>query len=420
MSAIGLYYPYIQVRQDDWLAATALYWPKLARLVPDGFPVRDSEAARVLAERLDLIVDLPAGPAAASMAPAFLAMLDEYGDRLRERFALPAPKFDDEVPEIRLAPMMSKSREVPWIDPPQSPGPFLASDSLDRLAGVHVNQLDPGVRDRLCELGLAAWPVWSWELDDHADDHWVGMRDEIAWLYVCALANEAATLNALTPITDQDDAQAFIGGMTVTELADAVLRITGRDDVPPTPGELAGTIGMLALQLPAPHHRWSAADVVKVRERYGADFVAFRQAVEQAAADLSAAAGEIRQPEALAAQLDHELRTRFAQPLDDLRRQLRGLGLEAATLTLNAKFEVPAAIAVAGGGALIADGSALAGGAAIAAGLLAVRGQVRERSAELLAPSAAGYLLHTGTFADPPSEMVRKGLRALRTIAGTR
>lgn len=420
MSAIGLYYPYIHVRRDDWLAATALYWPKLARLVPAGFQVRDGRAARTLAEQLDLIVDLPAGPAAASLAPRFLAMLDEYGDRLRARFALPAPRFDDDEPELRLAPMPSLSHEPPRADPPQSPARFLARCVLDELAGVHVNQIDPGVRDRLCALGLAAWPVWSWELDDRADDHWVGMRDEIAWLYVCALANEAAAGNALTPVTDQDDAQAFIGAMTVTELAELALRITEPDDTPPTRGELAGAIGMLALRLPGPDRRWSAADVVKVRERYGADFLAFRESVDQAAAELSAVAAEIRQPEALAAHLDHELRTRFGQPLEDLRRQLRGLGLEAATLTLNAKFEVPAAIAVAGGGALIAADSALAGGAAIAAGLLAVRGQVRQRSAELLAPSAAGYLLHTGAFADPPSETVRKGLRALRAIAGTR
>jgi hypothetical protein len=88
---------------------------------------------------------------------------------------------------------------------------------------------------------------------------------------------------------------------------------------------------------------------------------------------------------------------------------------------MNAKFEVPAVVAIAGGGALVAADSVLAGGTAIAAGLLAVRGQVRARSAELLAPSPAGYhLVHVSEFADTdgPSDLVRQGLEVIRKIAG--
>jgi len=418
LSVVGLYYPYIHIRRHDWLAATALYWPKLARIVPAGFPVNDSADVRLLAQRLDLIVDLPAGAAAESVAAAFLEMLEQFGDRLRARFALPTPEFPGE-PAVRLAHNpMSKSREAPWIAPPLPPGEGLVE--LDELAGVHVHQIDAAVRDRLCELGLAAWPVWSWEVDDRPDEHWVGMRDEVAWLYVCSLANEAAAINSLTPVTDQEAAHTFAGGMTVSDLARAVLDPIGGPSG--TPGDLASTIGMLALQLPGPDHRWTADDVVKVRERYGADYLAFREAAEQAASDLAGVAAEIRQPEALAAYLDHEVRTRFAQPLEDLRRQLRGLGLSAATLTVNAKFEVPAVVAVAGGGALVAADSVLAGGAAIAAGLLATRSHVRARSAELLAPSAAAYLLHVDEYADRdgPAALVRQGLQAIRKIAGIR
>jgi hypothetical protein len=30
----GLYYPYINFRSDSWLKVAALYWPKMARIVP--------------------------------------------------------------------------------------------------------------------------------------------------------------------------------------------------------------------------------------------------------------------------------------------------------------------------------------------------------------------------------------------------
>jgi hypothetical protein len=41
---IGLYYPYVHFRDEQWLKAAALYWPGLARVVPTGFPVADTES----------------------------------------------------------------------------------------------------------------------------------------------------------------------------------------------------------------------------------------------------------------------------------------------------------------------------------------------------------------------------------------
>ncbi|MFF0476378.1 DUF6236 family protein [Streptomyces sp. NPDC004284] len=43
MQRIGLYYPYIRCRAERRLKLTALYWPKLARAVPEGYPVADSD-----------------------------------------------------------------------------------------------------------------------------------------------------------------------------------------------------------------------------------------------------------------------------------------------------------------------------------------------------------------------------------------
>lgn len=89
MSAIGLYYPFLHVRDQDWLFGAALYWQKIARIVPAGFSPTDSAAIRALTGDLDLMVNVRPGPAAESMTPAFLQMLDEYGARLHTLFGLP-------------------------------------------------------------------------------------------------------------------------------------------------------------------------------------------------------------------------------------------------------------------------------------------------------------------------------------------
>jgi hypothetical protein len=42
----GLYFPFIHVRDDDWLKAAALYWLSVRRLVPRGYPKHDSLTAQ--------------------------------------------------------------------------------------------------------------------------------------------------------------------------------------------------------------------------------------------------------------------------------------------------------------------------------------------------------------------------------------
>jgi hypothetical protein len=37
---IALYYPYIHIRDDNWLKAAALYWPRIARLAPPAILTR--------------------------------------------------------------------------------------------------------------------------------------------------------------------------------------------------------------------------------------------------------------------------------------------------------------------------------------------------------------------------------------------
>lgn len=49
MQQPALYFPYVHIRDDEWLKAAALYWPSVRRLVPHGYAKRDSATARAFA-----------------------------------------------------------------------------------------------------------------------------------------------------------------------------------------------------------------------------------------------------------------------------------------------------------------------------------------------------------------------------------
>lgn len=65
---LGLYYPFIQFRNDSWLKLAALYWDRIGRIVPPGYQLQDSDTVTFsFAHRRDQSVgqaDRPHSPAA--------------------------------------------------------------------------------------------------------------------------------------------------------------------------------------------------------------------------------------------------------------------------------------------------------------------------------------------------------------------
>jgi hypothetical protein len=50
MDKPALYFPYVHIRDDEWLKAAALYWPSVRRLVPHGYAKHDSATAQVFVD----------------------------------------------------------------------------------------------------------------------------------------------------------------------------------------------------------------------------------------------------------------------------------------------------------------------------------------------------------------------------------
>jgi len=43
---IGLYYPFIHFKDEQWLKLSALYWDKMARIVPKDYDKKDSPTVK--------------------------------------------------------------------------------------------------------------------------------------------------------------------------------------------------------------------------------------------------------------------------------------------------------------------------------------------------------------------------------------
>jgi hypothetical protein len=139
--------------------------------------------------------------------------------------------------------------------------------------------------------------------------------------------------------------------------------------------------------------------------------------VDQAASDLAQLA-DIRDPAVIERYLQDEVASRFIRPTEDLRRQLRGLKLDAATMTINVKTDLPAAAGLIGG-ATLAGHPLIAGTAAAALGLLAIRrGIRRQRDSSLQAAPTASYMLHLGEHLEA-HHLVERTARQFQRIAGT-
>ncbi|AEY94257.1 hypothetical protein SHJG_p1126 (plasmid) [Streptomyces hygroscopicus subsp. jinggangensis 5008] len=340
----GLYYPYFNVRDQDWLKVAALYWPKIVRLVPDDYEPHLPESADTVAARARdaFLVRQPPGPSVGAVAPRMLDLLATYGSELRDC----------------LSPFSDHNLFRPAV------------------ATLHENQLAPEVRAALIDAGLALCGADSWERSSiwrywaelasgtldfpgtrnsgwyfelmHGQRCWVLMPERLVAVYTSVLAEDFATANQLNPTTDQDSAYAVTNNWTTDRIAVALL------DRPapahsPAQENLTEALAFLALGLviPADLRAVPFEKIMEIRERYGAEFLAFGRKVDQVVAKLSELS-DVRDQAVLDQYLHDVVSDQFAAPLTDLRQKMKCLTGDAAVASINIKTELP--IAAVGGG----------------------------------------------------------------------
>lgn len=380
---IGLYYPYIHFRSDEWLKTAALYWPQMARIVPRGYrTTRDSETTRALVDSLGFVVNVaPELEDQMILATSMRVAIRDHQDELRGRFGVAG------LAQIghRHASQRSTRRLLsrPWTEQDIS--------QLNQLAGLHNAKIARDLADELIDLGLA--------VRNRANSDWIGVHPDFAWIYMCALADRMAETNRLTSTTHTmpltDDIRAY--PLSSSTASDLVARLSGRHRPRPeieNINKLVPLIGLLAVRtvIPANINDIPIKTIVRLRQSYSAEFDAFYETVKEVSSDLSRVLVDITSGEILDSYLRQAVR-QIRSPIDELQRAFRGLGIDTIFSAASVKIAVPAAAGVAAAG-LFADHPVAGTVGGLAFGLLSVGRDAKAKRRELLTPSAASYLWH--------------------------
>ncbi|WP_157537394.1 DUF6236 family protein [Kitasatospora azatica] len=409
MQRIGLYYPYVHFRDEEWIKAAALYWPRLARVVPPGFPISDPRLIKVLRSELDFVVDVDPREAAEAVAPAFLKVVEDHGVELERRF--PARSYARELLNSYAPTTTGSYVPVAAGEPSNDEDHLARPPHLRLLVGLHRHEVDPRLRDALMDAGLAVETPSS-DLSSSPFVRWFATDPIVAWVYKCALTEELARRTRFTPTTDQVAAHTAAEVWDVDRITAALL------GQPPRPAEpdSAARLGLMAVQcvLPDGLRTVPVEKIIRLRRDYHAEFNAFTAAAERAAEDLREQTAGIEDRHAFEQYLRLKFEESLALPLEDLRKAMSGLNLRTFYSAVNYKFELPALVGAASG---------WAGNVPVALGSIAVAGAtLRQATTEArsakLADSPVGYLLRVERDLKPAT-LVSRVARTLARAAGT-
>jgi hypothetical protein len=385
---IGLYYPFIHFREDSWIKLAALYWGKVARIVPPDYPIRDSRVVRELDAGLDLVVNQSPETAAWQVGPVFVEAVSTHSDLLRDRYRVELERLRE--PRHR------------WRHPPGAP----ADDEL--VAWIHVTKMPPDVREVLLASGMAIA-----SRGDGFDQDWIGVHPKVAEVYMTALAEKIAFDLRYEPVTDDPLHHVAASGWSVERLTMALLG--GRDVSEPASVAQQPAVGLafLAVQtlIPKNLEQVPVARIVEIRTKYGAELTAFQ--------DELASLGDLEElrtvsdADVLRDHLQLIYDERIQPLLASLKRDLKLLQVDTALSVVDMKVAAPGAIV---GSAQIAGGAAspaVAVGSGVAVGTASLLLSQRRRGQQRYRDSPAAYLLRVEEGLNPGrvSERVQRGLR---------
>jgi hypothetical protein len=376
----------------------------MARIVPPSYqsdPTTvaldgDSAVTRQLIDELEYIVNLPPNEVTYPLSHLFTQVLVRHAGPLRERYAI------------------SRSGEWP-ADPHTS---RYAQFRDPALAYVHSSKLDSYLAQQLREADLA--------VEHNENGHlWVGMHPRIAHVYMAALAEELATYNRFDPTTTEPVDHVAALGWGLDRLTAALLderRILGagrrtadassESTVDP---EGPAMLAMIAVGVPVPADAasLSVSKIAEIRRDYRAEFSRFQAFAgtfaEEQLRDLDLARAD---PVAVHAHLKAGYEARILPMVNELRRALRGRGLDTVDAAMATSIDVPPVLQPLG----IPEPVALSAAAVFS--LLPVLRARRRAAQGAYGESPVAYLLRLDEELTPQSMLARVGRWVRRFLTG--
>ncbi|MFJ1552016.1 DUF6236 family protein [Streptomyces sp. NPDC088246] len=379
MPSIALYYPWMHFQDDNWLRLALLTWDHLARVRPRVVEDRDGELVRQLRAETDFIVETAPSPTVLdTVAESFGEIFDAAPGFLLERYGLTEPQASPlGYGQVRLA---------GWRDyePPMTQhvvkGPPLAELLTWVYVGGQGSRMGGGLRDSLVSIGLAI----------PSEGPWVGMDPKLGSIYLAVLADAMARSEVLSPATDDLRMHNAVGALDrLTALVfDDHVSVPAVEDV-----ERAYLhVALRTVIEPDNLDHVPTAKLIRFRETHRSELAAFHEHVAGMGAELQAIA-KVESLEVASAHLRALYETKTRPQLNDLRRALRGLGVESSAGTLAQKIDFNPAAGTVLGSIAAAGGQLAVASAAVAVTLVPyLAGKFKARRQQVT-NSPVAYLL---------------------------
>lgn len=389
MACIALYYPYIHFQSDTWLKRAALFWDRVARIVPTGVSTsQDSEVARQLSGELNLIHNVDPEQYVLSLREPFCGLLREHGDALAKRYALQLARA--ETPGYALAldptgevvcPASMYASKLPYTD--------IGKELLDRRLALRL-------ADPEGELLL--------------------LHPRLADVCGMVLADTISQSNGYLPVTDRDEPYLALGNLSASVMVNLLLdgerAIRSTPAIDPTT-ELIASVCLQAV-LPANLSKVPVESLIRLRKTRRDELSQFQQWTREAAGQLVSEMGQAPSVEAIRLHLSVFVDKEVTPQLRRMQRIFREAGLKATLGVLTVRPDVPK-LMLAGGcaaqGVLPPVAAVAAGTAAAALALIPIAQDAQARAKEELR-TGAGYLLHVRDATSPSGVASRLARRA--------
>jgi hypothetical protein len=315
MWAGALYYPYMRVRDPDWLKAAALYWDSMRRFQPRGYQLRETAGSRLFVEAGFLISKDPE-PYAIDVTQDLLEFMREHTDTLRRRF---------NVHRVSVL----------------AAGPGWGTEGPSRghkgLGWIHASKMRAEFSGFLADEGLA-------QIGRGEDSQWVGLHPTVAAAYMLALVGACVEQDQLEPVTDNPNSR-----LSPTRGVEAAMRLLADDTVdPPGPGhggEDGAGLAMLAIESVMPRDLASVSveRILTTKDDLGEELATFRNFIADQQPELERLAG-IRSLDIRAEAFAAHLNTQVKEPLKRLERGLRLQGFDTVRSLLTVQTVAPPAV----------------------------------------------------------------------------
>ena len=402
---LGLYYPFIQFRNDSWLKLAALYWDRVGRIVPPGYALRDSDTVLRLRDELGFVVNLaPSEEAIEGVGREFLELLADRGPELSGLYGIREPGDTKPAPVSQLWPApwsnsgwgSPSAPSDPQWQAPVAPSLLRRTDPL--LSYIYARgKMTRQLESALIEEGLGV-PVRARGL--------IGMHPQLAFVYMHALAGKMAA-SVMHPLTDDDFDHAAAGcaaGRIATALLDFPARKPRRDV---DEEDLSLEFAMLALQSVIPKNISSlpVQKIIEIRRRHADELAAFQQATQAIIGSLPEAVASAS-PDVAAVYLQSLYEKTLEPELRRLKSGLARSGVDSVFGSMSVKVAAPELVtsgaAVLGIGALHLNPVMMGAGAIVLCLIPRIRRQ-RTEAGQLRAHSQAAYLLRLEEELKPTS-----------------